>query len=235
MRRTRISWSVGLVLVMLATAASLMAPRRDLFADVVRGVDEPVTRFERFLLETCSPCVKESVQIATLQIPSMKLAAWTRTMVGRTTQPAEIGVEALRSYLLGRPTRQMLAVRLTMSVATGNPAEVYRMAAGVVDEEEIGAFVSGLGEIIQAVSAATPPDATGSVETDVQTGTIRVGVIRLKGESMAYMQAGDIRVFARRPVWESGAALYLPVAELPALRNAINQAAVRIQKMRVAQ
>jgi hypothetical protein len=122
-----------------------------------------------------------------------------------------------------------------MSVATGNPAEVYRMAAGVVDEEEIGAFVSGLGEIIQAVSAATPPDATGSVETDVQTGTIRVGVIRLKGESMAYMQAGDIRVFARRPVWESGAALYLPVADLPALRNAINQAAVRIQKMRVAQ
>jgi hypothetical protein len=234
MIRTGGFWSVGLALVVLATVGSLVAPRRDLFADVVRGVDEPATRFERFLLEACSPCVRESVPIATLQVPPMKLADWTRTMVGRTTQPAEIGVEALRSYVLGRPTRQMLAVRLTLSVGTGNPAEVYRMAAGVVDEEEVGALVSGLGDIVQATSA-TSTDATGSIETDVQTSAIRVGVIRLKGESMAYIQAGEIRVLARRPVWESGAAVYLPVTDLPAVRNAINQAAVRIQKMRVAQ
>jgi hypothetical protein len=151
----------------------------------------------------------------------------------RATRPGEITVEALRSHVLGRPSRQSLAIGITLSVATGNPGEMYRMASGTMDEEDVGAFVSGLGDIIQAVGAPTPPGAgANTVEIDQSSGSVRVGVARQNRESTVYVQAGDVRVLGRRSVWEASSTLYLPVSDLPALRGAIVHAAAQLQKMR---
>jgi hypothetical protein len=236
MTGTRVLGTVPGVLATLVMAGSLVAPARSVSADVAAGVEEPLTRFEKFVLEACSPCVKESSPIATLPVPPVKTAVWARTMAGRMARTGEVGVEALRSSLLGRPSRQLLAVRLTLSVAAGNPIEMYRMATGVVDEEELAAFVSGLDDLAQAAAAPTPPDGGADfVEIDVRSGSVRVGVIRQKGEALAYVQAGDIRVLARRPVWEAPSTFYLPVADLAALRSAVVQAAAKLSRMRSGQ
>lgn len=233
MRRTRGSEPARWALAVLALSASLVTSHRSALAHGLPGTDEVLTRFEQFLLEACSPCVKESAPIATLQVGPMKLPAWSRTMGVRTTRAGEISVEALRSYLLGRPSRQLLAVRITLSVATGNPGEMYRMASGIVDDEEAEAFANSLGEIAQAASASPPPDAGADpVEMDLHSGSVRVGVIRLKGEATVYVQAGDIRVLARRPIWDAPGTLYLPIADLTSLKSAIAQAATKIRKMR---
>ena len=236
MRGPRVFATAQRPLVVLAMAGSLIAPGGSALAHGTQGADEPLTRFEQFVLDACSPCVKESVPIATLQVPPVKLPAWSRTVGVRTTRPGEISVEALRSHRLGRPGQQLLAVRLTLSVATGNPGEMYRVASGVVDEEEIEALVSGLAEVVQAASASPPADAgADTIEIDLHSGSIRMGVIRLKGESIVYVQTGDIRVLARRPVWDAPATLYLPVADLAMLRGALAQAAMKIRKMRSGQ
>ena len=111
---------------------------------------------------------------------------------------------------------------------------MYRVASGVVDEEEIGAFVSGLGELVQAASASPPADGN-AVEIDMHSGSVRIGVLRTKGESMVFVQAGDVRAFVRRPVSDAPTTLYLPVADLTALRGAIAQAAAKVQTMRGGQ
>jgi hypothetical protein len=54
-------------------------------------------------------------------------------------------------------------------------------------------------------------------------------------ESIVYVQTGDLRVLTRRPVWEASSTIYLPVADLAALRNAIAQAAAKLQQLRSAQ
>jgi hypothetical protein len=234
MRSTSVYWVARRALVVLALAGSILIQPQAARAHGPEGVEEPLTRFEHFQLDVCSPCVIETAPIATLAAPSMKLAAGARTAAPRTTRAGEISVEALRSQLLGRPSRQMLAIRLTLFVATGSPGELYRIGSGLVDEEEIGAFVSGLGEIAQAAAAGTPSDGN-AVEIDVRSGSIRIGVLRAKGESMVYIQAGDVRGFARRPVSDIPTTLYLPVADLAAMRGAVAQAATRMQKMRSGQ
>lgn len=236
MTRTRTFRSTRRLLAVLALVGSMAMPARSALADGVQSVDEPLTRFEKFLLEVCSPCVRESSALATLPVAPIKTSVWARSAAGRTARAGEVGVEALRSHLLGRPSRQMFAVRLNLSVATGNPGEVYRIASGVVDEEELAAFVSGLGDLVQAATAVAPTDAVvDTVEIDVRGGSIRVGVIRLKGESLAFVQAGDMRILTRRPIWEAPATLYLAVSDLATLRSAIAQAATRLQRMRGGQ
>jgi hypothetical protein len=224
---------VGAALTLLALAGSFLALAAPVPAHPPQVKDEVLTRFEQFMLEGCAPCVRESVPVATLPVPSVPLPASSRGGGARATRPGEITVEALRSHVLGRPSRQSLAIGITLSVATGNPGEMYRMASGTMDEEDIGAFVSGLGDIIQAVGASTPPGAgANTVEIDQSSGSIRVGVARQNRESTVYVQAGDVRVLGRRSVWEASATLYLPVTELAALRGAITQAAAQLQKMR---
>jgi hypothetical protein len=221
------------LLAALVMVGSITVPTHLALADGAAPADEPITRFEKFLLESCTPCVRESSTLATLPVAPARTAALARSTAGRAPRAGEVGVEALRSYVLGRPSRQMLAVRLNLSVATGNPGEVYRMASGVVDEEELSAFVNGLGDLVQAAAAPTLTDAlVDTVELDVRGGTVRVGVLRIKGESLAFVQAGDMRLLTRRPIWEAPATLYLAVADLGTLRNAMVQAAARLQKMR---
>jgi hypothetical protein len=236
MARTRCGDTGRRVVALLSLAAGLLGPGGSVLAHPPQVADEPLSRFEQFLVDSCSPCVREALPIATLPVRAVTIPFSSRNVGVRTTRPGEIGVEALRAHLLGRPSRQLLAVRLTLSVATGSPGEMYRMAAGMMDEEEVGAFVTGLGEIIQATSGAAPPrGGADSVEIDQSSGNIRVGVARVSAESIVYVQTGDLRLLTRRPVWEASSTVYLPIADLAALRNAIAQAAAKLQQIRSGQ
>ena len=235
MARTRSGDAGRRVVALLSLAAGLLAAGGAALAHPPQAADELLSRFEQFLVEGCSPCVREALPIATLPVRPVTIPFSSRNVGVRTTRPGEIGVEALRAHLLGRPSRQLLAVRLTLSVATGSPGEMYRMAAGLMDEEEVGAFVTGLGEIIQAASGPTLRGGADSVEIDQSSGNIRVGVARVSAESIVYVQTGDLRLLTRRPVWEASSTVYLPVTDLAALRNAIAQAAAKLQQLRSAQ
>jgi hypothetical protein len=235
MARTRSGDAGRRVVALLSLAAGLLAAGGVALAHPPQAADELLSRFEQFLVEGCSPCAREAVPVATLPVRPVTIPFSSRNVGVRTTRPGEIAVEALRAHLLGRPSRQLLAVRLTLSVATGNPGEMYRMAAGLMDEEEVGAFVTGLTEIIQAASGPTLRGGADSVEVDQSSGNIRVGVARVSAESIVYVQTGDLRVLTRRPVWEAASTVYLPVSELAALRNAIAQAGAKLQQLRSGQ
>jgi|RhiMethySRZTD1v2_1073278.scaffolds.fasta_scaffold07360_2 hypothetical protein len=235
MARTRGGDTGRRVVALLSLAVGLLAAGGAALAHPPQAADELLSRFEQFLVEGCSPCVREALPIATLPVRPVTIPFSSRNVGVRTTRPGEIGVEALRAHLLGRPSRQLLAVRLTLSVATGSPGEMYRMAAGLMDEEEVGAFVTGLSEIIQAASGPTLRGGADSVEIDQSSGNVRVGVARVSAESIVYVQTGDLRVLTRRPVWEAASTVYLPVAELAALRNAIAQAGAKLQQLRSGQ
>src|SRR5262245_15436344 len=96
------------LLAALVMVGSLAVPTHSALADGTAPADEPITRFEKFLLETCTPCVRESSTLATLPVAPARTAALARSTAGRAPRAGEVGVEALRSYLLGRPSRQML-------------------------------------------------------------------------------------------------------------------------------
>jgi len=97
-----------------------------------------------------------------------------RPTAGRLTRPGEVAVEVLRAYQLGQSTRQLLALRLTLSVATGTPGEVYRLASGVVDDADVGALASAVREISQtAASSTAPAPGVDTVEIDIHSGQHR--------------------------------------------------------------
>lgn len=199
------------------------------------SAEPPFTRFEQFVTGACSPCAKESALIATLSVPAVTVTALSRTLAGRIARPGEVAVEALRASVIGRSAEQRLAVRLTLWIPAGEQGEMHRLSSGIVDAEEVARFVSALDRILATQPALLRGDAaTQSMELDAHAGSVRVGVIGLKGESIAYVQAGDVRTLAVRPVWEAPSTLYLPVAELPKLRAAVSEAAARLQKVRGA-
>jgi len=199
----------------------------------VRGADEPPTRFERFVLGGCVPCVTESHSVVKLTLGPLKLPAFPRHAAGPMMRPGEIRIEALKAYELGRPSRQSLAIRMILSVAMGTGSETYRVGVGLLDEDEVPALTSAAAEIAR-VAAAPPPAAAGaeSVEISFQGGSLRVGLIRYASESVAYVQAGDLHTIALRPVWEVGSTMYLPPSSLPELANAIGQVAAKIRQLR---
>jgi hypothetical protein len=218
----------------LLVAASLVAAAHAADANGAHGqpAAEPPTKFERFVVSGCSPCVKETHPIATIATSPLKLAAFPRLATLQMTRPGEIGIEVLRAHQLGRPSRQQLALRVTLSVSAGAPGEMYRIAAGVLDEEEIGALVDAVGEMARAMSTAPAPLGDESVDVHFHGGSLRVGVVRLRGETVAYVQAGDLGPLALRAVWEVPTTMYLPLDRLPVFAGAIGQGAAKIQKLR---
>jgi hypothetical protein len=200
--------------------------------EVTRVAEEPPTRFEHFLLSGCVPCVTESHQVATLPIGVPKISGLPRSGGAQPGRSGEIRVEALRAYQLGRPSRQSLALRVTLSVAIGVGGEFYRVAAGLVDEEDVPALSSAISDIAQL--AATAPAGAGAEHTDasVRGGSVRIGLLRLKNESVAYAQAGELSVLTLRAVWDVPSTMYLPPDQLPVLAKAIGQAAAKIRQLR---
>jgi len=226
----------GRILLALAwLAVGLAPPLHDQDAHAhegILGVVEPPTRFERFLLSGCVPCVTESHSVAMLATGAPKISGLPRSGGAQPGRAGEIRIEALRAYQLGRPSRQLLALRVTLSVAVGVGGEFYRVAVGLVDEEEVPALSSAISDIAQ-LAAKPPPDA-GAEHTDasVREGSLRIGLLRLRSESVAYAQAGDLSVLSLRAVWDVPTTMYLPPDQLPALADAIGQAAAKIRRLR---
>jgi hypothetical protein len=195
------------------------------------GDEPPLSRYETFVAG-CSPCVKDSVAVATIAVPALNITALSQTLSGRSARAGQITIEALRSHILGKPSTQLLAVRLTLSIMTGIPGETFRLSSGIVDEGDVARLESALEEI---VSAGTSADGeAGTREMDVHTSSVRAGMVALKGESVAYVQAGDIHSLLRRPVWDAPGTLYLAVADLARLRAALGDAAMKLRSMRGA-
>lgn len=223
--------------VVLAVGLAVLGGLPEASADGPPGLrhtgEEPPTRFEQFVLDGCAPCVTESHAVVALSLPALKLPAFPRYAAGPTMRPGEIRIEALRAYELGRPSRQALAVRMILSVAMGTASEMHRMAVGLLDEDEVPALTNATAEIARA-STTPPSTATGaeSVEVSFQGGSLRVGLVRYGGESVAYVQAGDLRTLALRPVWEVGSTMYMPPASLSELASAVGQVAARIRQLR---
>ena len=199
-------------------------------ADPQRTTDDTATRYERFVLGGCSPCVKELYAIATLPIAPPPVPVVPRA-AAPTSRPGEILVEVLRAYPLGRPGRHALALRLTLSVATPPPGEPYRLGTGVLDEDELGALTTAIREMSDAVKATSQPGGR-ALDVDFHGGSLRVGVTRIEAEMLGFVQVGDIPMFTLRPVWQIPTTLYLSVADLASLSKAIGQASAKVQALR---
>jgi len=225
----------GYLLPALALLAAVLTPLIAPGAHAhegVRAADEPPTRFEHFLLSGCVPCVTESHRVATVPTGAPKISGLPRSGGAQPGRAGEIRVEALRAIQLGRPSRQLLALRLTLFVAVGAGGEFYRVAVGLVDEEGVPALSAAISEIAR-LAAAAPPDADiEHADASVREGSLRIGLLRLRGESVAYAQGGDPSVLALRAVWDVPTTIYLPPDQLPNLAGAIGQAAAKIRQLR---
>jgi len=189
------------------------------------------THFERFVLSGCSPCVKESFPVKTIAIAPVKLPAFPRVPAGSQSRQGEIAFEVVRASELGRAARQSLAVHATLSVGAVAGGGLYRVGLGVLDADDVGALADALSGMAKA--AATPePAGAESVEIDFHAGSLRVGVIRIRGDAMAYVQAGQIPILMFRPVWEVPNTVFLPVSDLPGLTAAIVEVAAKIRALR---
>jgi hypothetical protein len=220
---------------MALLAACLAWPIPDQVAHAhegVRAADEPPTRYEHFLLSGCAPCITESHLVATLPTGAAKISGLPRSGAVQPGRAGEIRVEALRAYPLGRPARQLLALRLTLSVAVGTGGDLYRVAVGLVDEDEVADLAAAISDIVR-LAAVAPRDAGAElINASARGGSLRIGLLRLQGESVAYAQAGELSVLALRAVWDVPATLYLPPDQLPALAGAISQAAAKLRQLR---
>jgi hypothetical protein len=197
------------------------------------AAQQPSTRFERFVLSGCSPCVKESHQVKKVAISPLTIPAFPRFKAGTRSRAGEIAFEVVRAWELGRAGRQLLAVRVALSVAAVQSNEFFRIAVGVLDAEEVGALADAVSEMAKAAAAALPDAGADSIDIDFRGGSLRVGVIRIRGDAVAYIQAGDVPTLALRPVWEvPGVTLYIPVSELPALTAAIAEVMAKMQRLR---
>jgi hypothetical protein len=189
------------------------------------------THFERFVLSGCSPCVKESFPVKTIVISPVKLPAFPRVPTGSQTRQSEIAFEVVRAWELGRAARQSLAVQATLSVGAASGGGFYRIGLGVLDADDVGALADAVSGMAKAAAAPEPAGAEG-VEIDFHGGSLRIGVIRIRGDAIAYVQAGQIPVLLFRPVWEVPNTVFLPVSELPALTAAIVEVAAKIRALR---
>ena len=224
------------ILVALALLAACLAwPIPDQMArahEGVRAADEPPTRYEHFLLLGCAPCITESHLVATLPTGAAKISGLPRSGAAQPGRAGEIRVEALRAHPLGRPARQVLALRMTLSVAVGAGGDLYRVAVGLVDEDEVADLAAAISDIVRLAAAARREGGAELTNASARGGSLRIGLLRLRDESVAYAQAGELSVLALRAVWDVPATLYLPPDQLPALAGAIGQAAAKLRQLR---
>jgi hypothetical protein len=233
MARTRARVRALVAIALLAAALEWSAHDRLANAhEGVRAADEPPTRYEHFLLSGCAPCITESHLVATLPTGAAKITGLPRSGAAQPGRAGEIRVEALRAYPLGRPARQQLALRMTLSVGVGAGGELYRVAVGLVDEDEVADLAVAISDIVRLAAAARREDGAELTNASARGGSLRIGLLRLRDESVAYVQAGELSVLALRAVWDVPATIYLPPDQLPALAAAIGQAAAKIRRLR---
>jgi hypothetical protein len=213
------------ILLALAVAPSIARPNGD------GSPAAPPTVFERFVLSACSPCIRESYAIATLPIAAPPLPGFPRAATTSVARPGEITVEVLRAHQPGRPDWKSLALKVTLSVSTGAGGDLFRLGTGLLDGTEVRALAQAVREM--AKLATTPPEPRAeTADADFHGGTLRIGVLRIGGDAIAYVQTGDLPVLLQRAVWEVPTTLYLPVSDLAGIATVLDQAAARIEQAR---
>jgi hypothetical protein len=190
------------------------------------------TVFERFVLSACAPCVRESFPVATLPVAPLALPAFARMAASAAARPGEIAIDVIRARQSGRPDWQSLALRVTLSVTTGSGSDTYRLASGLLDGADVPALARAVADMVGMPAALGPDARSASADFDFHGGSLRIGVVRVGSEAVAYVQLGDLATLMQRPVWEVPTTLYLPVANLPALAAALARAATTIETVR---
>lgn len=192
----------------------------------------PPTVFERFVLSACTPCVRESYPIASLRVDPISLPGFPRAAAASGARPGEIVFEVLRAYQPGRPDWKSLALRVTLSVATGPGGDLFRLGTGLLDGSEVRALAQAVGEMGRVATAAPAEPRADSIDADFHGGTLRVGVLQIRGDAVGYVQTGDLPILLQRAVWEVPTTLYVPVKDLGDVAAALGQAAARIEQVR---
>ena len=218
-----------LTLVLLVALAAAPSTARSNGDGAAAG---PPTVFERFVLSACTPCVRESYPIASLTIAPIALPGFPRSAAASGARPGEIAFEVLRAYQPGRPDWKSLALRVTLSVATGTGGDLFRLGTGLLDGGEVRALAQAVGEMARV--ATTPPrePRADSIDADFHGGSLRVGVLQIRGDAVGYVQTGDLPILLQRAVWEVPTTLYVPVKDLGNVAAALDQAAARIDQVR---
>lgn len=224
------------------TACAVLAPaavesgsaRADGVPAPAPGATTILTHYESFVLNNCTPCVRETYPIATLPVAATKAPDFPRSagMAATTTRAGEVAIEVLRAYPLGRTNQQHFAMRVALSVATGLQGQTYSLGTALVDEADVSQLAGIIGEIANAAAAARSPAEMSDLE--FHGNTMRIGVVRLRDEAVAYIQAwssSDLPRLALKQVWEVPS-LYLPVSDLAQLRPAVEQAGGKIRELR---
>ena len=192
----------------------------------------PPTVFERFVLSACSPCVRESYPIMSLAVAPLTLPGFPRVPAGAGARPGEITIEVLRAYQPVRPDWKSIAVRITLSVTTGPGSETFRLGTGLLDGVDVRGLAQAVADMVKIVTVYPGDPGAESVDVDFHGGSVRFGVLRMRGDAVAYVQTGDLPTLLQRPTWEVPTTLYLPVKDLPTLATALGQAAVKIEQVR---
>jgi hypothetical protein len=192
----------------------------------------PPTVYERFVLSACAPCVRAAYAVATLAITPPGLPALPPGVraVGRA---GEITIDVLRAHQPGRPDWKSLALRVTLSVAAGSGGESYRLGTGLLDGVDVPALVQTVDELARLAAAPPAGDARAeSVDVDFHGGSLRVGLLRIRGDAVAYVQTGDLSTLMQRALWDVPTTLYLSPKDVPALAAALARAAATIEQIR---
>ena len=192
----------------------------------------PPTVFERFVLSACSPCVREAFPIAILPTAPLTLPGFPRAAAASGARSGEIAIEVLRAHQPGRPDWKSLALRVTLSVMTGPGGDLFRLGTGLLDGPDVRALARAVGEMARTGTMPPGEPRADTVDADFHGGTLRVGVLQMRGDAVGYIQTGDLPILLQRAVWEVPTTLYLPVKDLSAVATALDQAAARIEQVR---
>jgi hypothetical protein len=185
--------------------------------------------FERFVLSACSPCVRESHPIAALPTTPVPLPGFPRAAASGA-RAGEIAIDVVLARQPTRPDWKSLALRVTLSVASGQGGELFRLGTGLLDGTDARALATAVSDM--ASSTAVRGDGRAdTVDTDFHSGTIRIGVLQIRGDGVAYVQTGDLQTLLQRAVWEVPTTLYVPLKDLPDVARALGQAATRIEQL----
>jgi hypothetical protein len=162
----------------------------------------------------------------------MTLAGFPRTAAGTAARPGEIAIEVLRAQQPGRPDWRSLALRVTLLVPTGAAGDLFRLGTGLLDGGEVPSLVRAVGEMARLAAMPAGDGAADTADVDFHGGTLRVGVLRIRGDSVGYVQTGDLPTLLQRAVCEVPTTLYIPVKDLPNVAAALGKAAAKIEQAR---
>jgi hypothetical protein len=107
--------------------------------------------------------------------------------------------------------------------------EVLRGARSGRTGEQFAMRVELFLAIGRPADVAGGPDAT---EIEYHAGSLRLGVLRTRAATVAYVQAGDPEILRAPSAADGLSALFWQPADLPALADAVNRVLARIAELR---